>query len=72
MSECKQFKHYLLTDASFPLEHPSKLVLGQVWCLIVSFPDLCRFSYFVLLLERNIDLLAQKDSEHDIYSSDYY
>ena len=23
-------------------------ILGQVWFLIVSFPDLCRLSYFVL------------------------
>ena len=25
-------------------------VLGQVWCLIVSFPDLCSLSYFALEL----------------------
>ena len=25
-------------------------ILGQVWYLIVSFPDLCRLSYFVFLL----------------------
>ena len=24
-------------------------ILGQVWYLIVSFPDLCRLSYFVCL-----------------------
>ena len=22
-------------------------ILGQVWCLIVSIPDICPFSYFV-------------------------
>ena len=26
-------------------------ILGQVWYLIVSFPDLCRFSYFQCLPE---------------------
>ena len=25
-------------------------ILGQVWYLIVSFPDLCRLSYFISLL----------------------
>ena len=24
-------------------------ILGQVWYLIVSFPDLCRLSYFIIL-----------------------
>ena len=24
-------------------------ILGQVWCLIVSIPDLCLLSYFVLI-----------------------
>ena len=24
------------------------VILGQVWCLIVSIPDLCRLSYFLL------------------------
>ena len=24
-------------------------ILGQVWCLIVSIPDLCLHSYFVLI-----------------------
>ena len=26
-------------------------ILGQVWYLIVSIPDLCRISYFVTLVE---------------------
>ena len=30
-------------------------ILGQVWYLIVSFPDLCRLSYF----ERAMDLLLR-------------
>ena len=28
-------------------------ILGQVWYLIVSFPDLCRLSYFYLLIKEN-------------------
>ena len=28
---------------TFPLVH---CILGQVWCLIVSIPDLCPLSYF--------------------------
>ena len=31
----------LLFFATFPCD-----VLGQVWCLIVSIPDLCLLSYF--------------------------
>ena len=27
-------------------------ILGQVWYMIVSFPDLCRLSYFVYLCSR--------------------
>ena len=29
-------------------------ILGQVWYLIASFPDLCRLSYFVYLTRVNI------------------
>ena len=28
-------------------------ILGQVWYLIVSFPDLCRLSYFYLIYMQN-------------------
>ena len=32
-------------------------ILGQVWCLIVSIPDLCPLSYFVLI---NIAVVVNK------------
>ena len=31
-------------------------ILGQVWYLIVSFPDLCRLSYFYIKLELSENL----------------
>ena len=31
-------------------------IMGQVWCLIVSFPDLCRLSYLKLTQEDNSNL----------------
>ena len=30
-------------------------ILGQVWHLIVSIPDLCRLSYFFLMHSRPVD-----------------
>ena len=29
-------------------------ILGQVWYLIVSIPDLCRLSYFVIVLFKTL------------------
>ena len=29
-------------------------ILGQVWCLIVSIPDLCHFSYFDFTLSLEV------------------
>ena len=29
-------------------------ILGQVWCLIVSIPDLCHLSYFYIHLPQGI------------------
>ena len=43
-------------------------ILGQVWCLIVSFPDLCHLSYFVRPIKTdgklcNSGILIYKESE---------
>ena len=35
-------------------------ILGQVWYLIVSYPDLCRLSYFVS--KRSVSQLCQRKS----------
>ena len=32
---------FVMSNCHFPIG-----ILGQVWCLIVSIPDLCPFSYF--------------------------
>ena len=47
------------------------LILGQVWYLIVSIPDLCRLSYFVLASNRYfsthcvevVDILEKENAE---------
>ena len=44
------------TTIEFPIG-----ILGQVWCLIVSIPDLCPLPYFVLL-NHLITVLASEAS----------
>ena len=49
----------LLRSCQFPIG-----ILGQVWCLIVSIPDLCPLSYFVItkILDNNFLILKSANS----------
>ena len=52
----------IVCDVSLYFYHFHMLYSGQVWCLIVSIPDLCRLSYFEysLKIKRNEWLLVDK------------
>ena len=39
-------------------------ILGQVWYLIVSFPDLCRLSYFATFAMREVGVQGIKSSSN--------
>ena len=38
---------FVMSNCHFPIG-----ILGQVWCLTVSIPDLCPLSYFVMINAR--------------------
>ena len=42
-------------------------ILGQVWYLIVSIPDLCRLSYFVSITSKKF-MIIEKYQMMDLYS----
>ena len=45
-------------------------VLGQVWCLIVSVPDLCPLSYFFLHFLTFLHSFAVEKLAHSLFSCD--